>query len=186
MKKHLSLLLLLVFAFVGAYASIHKSVSKSKKKVLRKPTYSEEYTGSMLKVADLKTDKPTSAGFMYAGHYKMTVLETVAPIIRVSGTAQPRVHICVESTDTRKPIKAQCIGELANGYANMFWEARATTKSVIVAYRADGTRIPVAKEQLSAKPIWKGNIFTWQDGDYKVRIKITKCKVEPNGLCICN
>lgn len=191
MKKILPLFLLLVVANYCMAAkttkakhkkATTKSANNKKKKTTTAPTVFEEYTGPLLKVSDTKSDNPGLAGFNVEGYYKITVLQTVTPAIHISGAEQPTIHVCVEGGK-----RGSCIDDLANGYGNMIWEAKATTKSYIAAYKPDGSKIPVKKELVNTngKKAWKGNEFTWEDDQYKVKVKVSRCKLMPNGVPIC-
>jgi len=186
MKKFAFIVLCLLTAGAVIGASSNSSKGKPKKKPVKKTTTVIDpatYNGPLLKIQDPKAADPIHAGFVVNGHYQFTVVETVTPVIHFSGAEQPVVHICVEGTKNQPNA---CIGELHNGYGNMVWDANATTKSYIVAYKPDGTPLRLKKDLGKDKPAnWKGNEITWEDGEYTVKISIAKCKVEPNRFCIC-
>ncbi len=172
-------LLLLIAGYCAGGTKHHKSASKNSKL-----KYGDDYVGPLLKIMESKTGEGAMAGFITEGHYQFTVVQTVTPAIRVSGAQQPQVHICVENVNGRTQQGA-CIENLGNGYGNLNWEAEANTKCKVVAYRPDGTKIPVKKELLNTKRPWKGNEFTWEDDQYKVKVKVSRCKVTPNKIAIC-
>ncbi len=191
MKKAFPLFLLFLFTGYCITTDASPSRTKHKKKTThktakkRKPAKSTtEYTGPYLKVADPNAVQPVKAGFVMDSYYKFTVLLTVTPSIHVSGAQQPQVHICVEGGGIRNQ-HGVCIENLANGYGNVSWEANANTKCTVIAYKPDGTKIPIRKDLLNNKALLKNNEFTWEDEDYKVKVTVSKCKVMPNGLAIC-